>query len=99
MIYTIVTYDELHDTLPSVIIDYMGYDDWDTLNDKALVIRELENGNFAISVNLKGSTLNKASAWSDLTDHEINLAKNIYGEENLLTQEEYNNLKFKTEIE
>lgn len=93
MIFTIVTEHILNDHLPNVIIEKLGYSGNPTLKEKVLIYRELEDGSFAISVNLKAE--GKQCAWTDLCNEEIELSKLMYGEENLLTKEQFLDLDFK----
>lgn len=93
MIFTIVDKSTLNSTLPQDVIKHVGYKGEPTLLDKVLVCSELDNGAFAISVNLKAP--DKQCAWTDLNEQEIELAKLLYGESNLLTIEQYKKLNFK----
>jgi len=94
--YTIVTSDILNSIIPNEIKEFMDYPDGVKLIDCCISHRELEDGTFAISVNLANKIyLPNKCAISNMNYKEVELAKLMYGENNILTQEQYNNLNFK----
>lgn len=93
MLFTIITEEILNTELPNEVIEMLDYEGNPTLREKVLVCRKLSNGMYAISVNLKAK--GKECAWTDLSSNEIELAKIMYGEDNLLTKEQFLKLDFK----
>lgn len=93
ILYTIVDEATLNMVIYDDICEILGYESGVILKDKVLSQAELTNGLFAISVNVKAP--NKECAWTGLDSQGVDLANYLYGEENILTQDEYDNLEFK----
>lgn len=76
-----------------------GEDDHGLLfSDIIQIIRELNDGNFAISVQLCPKFfLENKCVYNNIKPYELELAKLQYGEDNLLTLDQFKELDFKTE--
>lgn len=93
--FVIIDKDTLNSEVPQIIAEPMGYPKGIKLIDCVLSHRELEDGRFAVSVNLANAKrLPNKCAKSNLTDSELELAKMMYGEHNLLSKSEYFSLDF-----
>jgi len=93
--FVIIDKDMLNSEVPIVVSELMGYPKGIKLIDCVLSCAELEDGRFAVSVNLANAKyLPNKCAKSRMTDAELDLAKQMYGENNLLSTSEYFCLNF-----
>jgi len=99
MLYTIVPKEVLDTILPESVKQHAGYDKDFTLGEAAFITRELENGYFVVSCKLcNAKYISNKCVEEEMSDIEIEMAKQFYGEENLLTEEQIINLEYKNEI-
>ena len=96
MFYVILPSEVLDTILPKEIKGYTGYDKDYTLREASFICRELENGYFVVSCKLcNAKYIANKCVEEEMTPIEIEMAKQFYGEENLLTEEQIESLEYK----
>jgi len=96
MLYTILTGEQLDTILPQQVKEYAGYDKDYSLREAAFSVRELTNGNFVVSCKLcNAKYIANKCCETEMSETEIAMSKQFYGEKNLLTYEETCKLEYK----
>ena len=96
MLYIILPSEVLDTILPKEIKQYTGYDKDYTLREAAFDVRELTNGYFLVSCKLcNANYIANKCVETEMSEVEIEMAKQFYGEENLLTEEQIQDLEYK----
>jgi len=99
MMFYVILGDEMLDTiLPEAVKKYANYDKDYTLKEAAFICRELKDGNWLVSCKLCNyKYIENKCVENEMNEVEIEMAKQFYGEGNLLTEEQIINLEYKDE--
>jgi len=104
--FTIITANELNTIIPDAIKGYMNYEKDYTLGEAVQIKRELADGNWAISVQLKPLVSAKnpneklfdvGCVDGEIKPHELEMARQQY--ETIITESEFKQLEFKNKEE
>jgi len=96
MYYVILPAEMLDTVLPEAVKQYANYDKDYTLREVAFITRELADGNWLVSCKLCNyKYIQNHCVEEEMTDIEIEMAKQFYWEENLLTEEQISLLNYK----
>jgi hypothetical protein len=99
MYYVILPAEMLDNVLPEQIKQYCNYDKDYTLKEAAFISKELEDGNWLVSCKLSNyKYIENHCVENEMDEIDLEMAKAFYGEENLLTEEQIQGLKFKDEL-
>lgn len=100
MYYTIVTTEQLSTKLPAAVVKYMGYTKTYTLGEACFgEPRPLADGRYLINVQLSNREyVANRCVLDEIKPAELEMARQFYGSENILTEADIEKLEFKTEI-
>lgn len=96
MYYVILPSEMLDVVLPEAVKKYANYDKDYTLREVAFICSELKDGNWLVSCKLSNyQYIKNHCVLEEMSEMEITMAKQFYGEENLLIEEQILGLQYK----